>query len=311
MAYAPDDPRAALAAKQAGAAADPHAPIAAPEYYDFSGSGPDEVSADGSRTWIVRGQNVVLLYTRAVPGERLARDGQRDEYVVVLPHDDAKVVIESGGTIETVTGKSVAIVPPGDSAITIESATDIVRLFTPHNDDLAGRARNADSYAAPHPRVALLEEWPEPAGGDRLRVYSGIADIERSPDRLGRIFRSRAFMVNFLYHYDGPRDATKLSPHDHADFEQLSLAVSGEFEHHIRTPWTKSRTAWREDEHVRLGSPSVAIIPPPTVHTSEASGHGRNQLLDIFAGPRRDFSAKRGWVLNAADYPEPGDLEVR
>ncbi|MFG2005091.1 hypothetical protein ACGFNU_38700 [Spirillospora sp. NPDC048911] len=323
MTYASDDPRSALAAKPgeaaAAPAADPHAPIAAPEYYDFSRLGPDEVSEAGSRTWIVRAQNVVLLYTRAVAGERLIRDGQRDEYMVILPHDDAKVVIESasasgrasGGDGESVTGRSIAIVPPGDSVITVESATDVVRLFTPHNDDLARRARNADSYAAPHPRVALLAEWPEPVGGDKLRVYSDISEIERSPDRLGRIFRSRAFMANFLYHYDGPRDATKLSPHDHADFEQISLAVSGEFVHHIRTPWTKSRMAWRDDEHVRVGSPSVAIIPPPAVHTTEASGHGRNQLLDIFAGPRRDFSAKRGWVLNAGDYPAPDDVEER
>jgi len=276
--------------------------VAAPEIVDFTVVEPDETTARGSRTWIVRAQNVVLAYTSAKAGEVLHR-AQDTEYAVLVAHDDGRIDIEADGAVEVVEGKAVAIVPPGESTVTARSDTDVVRLFTP-STDMAGQARNAASYRESHPRVRLLREWPAPVGGDKLRVYRDIAGIERDPSRFGRIFRSRAFMVNFLYHYDGPRDPSALSPHDHEDFEQISLATEGEFVHHLRTPMGRDKAGWRPDLHVRVGAPSVVVIPPPVLHTSEACGPRRNQLLDIFSPPRADFSTK-GWVINSADYPAP------
>jgi len=40
---------------------------------------------------------------------------------------------------------------------------------------------------------------------------------------------------------------------------------------------------------VRVTSPSVALIPPLSVHTSQAVVQVRNQLIDILCPPRRDF----------------------
>ena len=298
--YDERDPRSTLPTARRPAAVDTAA-IAEPEVFDFSVLVPDEVTALGSKTWIVRAQNAVLAYTKARAGDRFDRAGHADEYAVILPHDSSSARVAAGEAAEIVDGKAVLIVPPGTSTVTAQSDTDIVRLFTP-SPELAARARNAASYARPHPRVRLLEQWPEPVDGYRLRVYRGIADIQRDPSRFGRIFRNRAFMINFLYHYDGPRDTTALSPHDHEDFEQISLAVDGEFIHHLRTPMGKDKADWRDDQHVRVGSPSVIVIPPPVLHTSEACGPGRNQLLDIFSPPRTDFS-DRGWVINAEEYP--------
>jgi hypothetical protein len=52
-------------------------------------------------------------------------------------------------------------------------------------------------------------------------------------------------------------------------------------------------------------SPSVTIIPPPALHTSQSLATGTNHLIEIFAPPRLDFSRKPGWVFNADECQMP------
>jgi hypothetical protein len=51
-------------------------------------------------------------------------------------------------------------------------------------------------------------------------------------------------------------------------------------------------------------SPSILVIPPALIHTSEGVGPGRHLLIDVFAPPRRDFIAKK-WMLNSSEYLDP------
>ena len=133
-----------------------------------------------------------------------------------------------------------------------------------------------------------------------IRIHR-LRDIPDEEGRLGRIFRTTSLMVNWFPVHEGPRDTERLSPHSHEDFEQMSVTLVGDHAHHLRVPWTARMSEWRDDEHVRVGSPSMTLIPPTVVHTTRAVGAGPHTLVDVFAPPREDFLAK-GWVLNAGDY---------
>ena len=169
---------------------------------------------------------------------------------------------------------------------------------------LANRCANANEYERSDGNVAAFTPWPDPPDGYRIRVYP-VADHPIVEGRLGRIFRCSTVMINVLPESDDPRDPTKLSPHHHDDFEQVSLQVVGDYVHHMRVPWTPDATTWRDDEHHATRAPAVVVIPPPLVHTSQAVGEMRHWLIDVFAPPRRDFSERPGWVLNADEYPLP------
>jgi len=300
--YDKTDPRASLAA--AAPAAKPHHVYYPAQYGLFYKDPPQETDASG-KSWYARGQNFIIAYTDAAPGATFTRKGQKDEYVALIPDRNTPVSASAGAQVETSDGYCLIILPPGDSSVTLPKGGRLVRLFSPENTDIAAKCSNAAEYASAHETVAPLKAWPAPRGGFRIRVYT--LDVPEEPGRFGRIWRCTTMMVNYLAEQHGPRDITKLSPHHHDDFEQCSLALEGSFVHHLRWPWTVNMNQWRDDEHAHVHSPSITVIPPPVIHTTRGMESGLNQLVDIFAPPRIDFSLKPGWVLNAADYPMPGE----
>ncbi len=301
--YDATDPRAALT--QASAAPRQVTAFAGADYLKFYQTPPAEHDPL-MRSWYGRGQNFVVAYTQAEAGAVLSRTEQVDEYAILLPDARTEVVVRSGGQTETISGNRIVFVPPGDSRVQVVTGGQVVRIFSHRAADIAMLCANAAAYIAPQPNTTLLQPWPDPVGGLKVRSYS--LDVPPSPGRFGRIFRCTTLMINYLDPWDGPRDTAKLSPHHHDDFQQGSLALQGEFVHHLRWPWTPDMNRWRNDDHELCGSPSLAVIPPPSIHTTQAIGKGVNQLVDLFSPPRMDFSCKPGWVLNADDYPMPSSF---
>ncbi len=298
--YDQRDPRSTLqtAAPASKAATDYHGAEYGRFYQD-----PPQIVRNGEKTWITRGQAFIIAYTEAEAGVVLVRDAQEDEYVVLAPDSGVSLEVTCTSGTHRMEGNSIGFAPPGRSEIKFLTRGSIIRMFSPKAADLTQQSSNAAAYASPDPNVAPFKAWPAPPDGFRFRQYS--LDVPNEPGRFGRIFRCTTFMVNFLEPRVGLRDRKMVSPHHHDDFEQCSLALEGSFIHHLRWPWTTDMNVWREDEHAVCGSPSIIVIPPPAIHTTTSEDPGVNQLVDIFAPPRMDFSSKPGWVLNEKDYPMP------
>jgi hypothetical protein len=294
------DPRATLTKTKGSNAILPK--FSGTEYGKFYES-PAVETDEWTKTWWMRGQNFFIAYSEVEDGGKFVRKDQVDEYVLLLPEKDSKALVKWGNRETVVDGYSLAIIPPGESEINIIKGGNMTRLFSSTNQDLEELPINKASYSEPHPNVSLLKAWPDPASGYKVRVYS--LDVPKKEGRFGRIWRCSTFMVNFLDPSDGPRNPSKMSPHSHDDFEQCSLALEGEFVHHIRWPWTTDMAQWRPDEHEHCASPSVTVIPAGAIHTTEAVHPGINQLVDIFCPPRVDFSLQNGWVLNEDEYLMP------
>ncbi|MBN8818429.1 MAG: hypothetical protein J0I80_06890 [Sphingomonas sp.] len=300
--YTSDDPRSKLTSGSAVSAGTASATGFGPSHYVLFGSTPPQIDDETGQTWFGRGQNFVVAYTRARPGATFERKGQADEYVLLIEEQDVPAIISANGQSESVPGYAIVIVPPGDSHITFPKGGEFVRLFSRDNEDMTALAANAHGYAVQQPNVPPFRKWPEPPAGYSIRPYS--LDVPKKEGRFGRLWRCTTFMVN-VFEPDGPRDTAKLSPHFHDDFEQCSLALGGAYVHHLRWPWTANQADWREDEHATCPAPSIAVIPPKSIHTSASIAPSDNRLVDIFAPPRHDFSLMEGWVLNADDYPMP------
>lgn len=265
--------------------------------------------ADGSQHWVTRAANFVVVATLAKAGAELRRGAaeQSDEYMLLLPVG-TPAQVHAGGDSVASGGDSLTILPPGASRITLSEGGWAYRIFSKNCTDLQVLASNAATYAG-ETNVADLVGWPEPVGGFQLRHYD-LARYVRS-DTTMRLFRTQNLMVNIFLPSKAPRDITKMSPHSHTDFEQGSLAMQGAYIHYMRYPWTANMHNARPDEAIVASAPSLCVIPPTVIHTSQAVGESGMRLVDIFAPPREDFSAKPGLVCNADEYPAPAHVEAK
>jgi hypothetical protein len=247
----------------------------------------------------VRAQNFAIDWFRGGIASTFGFASSEEMMVLMF---DAAGTIAGGGHSTDAPGRSVSVVPAGSYELKLSQAGCGCILSTNRKDQQP--VVNAASYQTPDARVAPVgPAWPRVDGADDIRGYE--TDLFKAPADNPRLkmLQSATMSINWV-DYEGARDRKALSPHAHADFEQASLAVAGDFMHHLRVPWGKNAEDWREDEHKLAPSPSVLVIPPELIHTTEGVGPGHHLLIDIFAPPRRDFIVK-GWVFNAAEYRDP------
>ena len=257
-----------------------------------------QFSGSGIRVWITRGANFAVIHCHGEPGGTLSGTAVDEQFVYAL---DGDVIVSGHGESALLGTEELAILPPGEWTMRFDRDGQAVMLITTE-EPLARLAANTALYAGGAPEVAPIHAWPEPVGGYRLRKYSTLEAFARGG--MVHAFRTRKLMMVPYARFLEPRDETQLTPHAHADFEQGSVALEGEWLHHLRVPWTANRRHWRADQHLQMGSPSTLIIPAGVIHTSQGIAGDGMRLIDVFAPPRLDFSEK-GWVDNAADYPMP------
>jgi mannose-6-phosphate isomerase-like protein (cupin superfamily) len=237
-------------------------------------------------------------------GTALSRTDQPDEYMLLTDYSVAATCRAGADRIEAGTA-SVTIIPPGDSEIVCRGEGYVVRCFTTRAEDIAGVALNRENYAEGAPECLLLQNWPDPVGGFKLRNYD-LAAMSRVT--FAHIIRATNLMLSTPLRGLTRRAPNALSPHHHDNFEQISIILEGRWIHHVRMPWTSDSTRWRNDEHLQYDAPSALVIPASVIHTSQDVGQGPCWLIDLFSPPREDFSRQPGWVLNAADYPAPWEV---
>ncbi|NRP72144.1 hypothetical protein ILFOPFJJ_03040 [Ensifer psoraleae] len=262
-------------------------------YVEFNGDGTRE---GDWRVWRARGKTFLVEWYEAAGIDASLERRAIDETIAVFPAGGGSVTID--GISTTIPDRAIAIIPPDVHSITVVAKGQVI-LMSPIRSDMARpAAQNERDYDdASAEGMQVVGDAPSRAGLQVIPI-DGIKPPADKP-RL-KIVRSATMSVSWI-EYEGLRDRTKLSPHDHADFEQGSLAIEGEFIHHLRVPWGPDATAWRDDLHLAAAPRSLCVIPPKMVHTTEGEGEGKHILLDIFAPARADFIGK-GWVFNQDAY---------
>jgi hypothetical protein len=244
-----------------------------------------------------RGQNFVIDWIEGAAGAFFTSRTSGETMVIAAGGEGA--LLRHAGSEIAMPGRTIAILPAGETLIGFGQTATLIRLSGVGALADGVEPANAADYATPDTAVTAPGTPSTPRlPGIRLQSI----DLLKAPADKPRLkmLRSADISINWV-EYHGLRDRTALSPHDHADFEQGSLAITGDFLHHLRVPWGPDATQWQDDRHVEAPAASLMIIPPRVIHTTEGLGEGHHLLLDVFCPPRADFLAK-AWIANAADY---------
>lgn len=260
-------------------------------------------------TSVARGQNFTVECIRS-DGHSSHKIASSHETILVVP-ETAITLVTADGSID-VPLRSLVILPEGQVELSFESAGQVFALTTGRlelEQSSTGESVAFDTATVDARVKPIGEPFQHAEGCDGgVRIFS-VDDMPHPPGNPRLKFLQSATMSINWVEYQGSRDRTKLSPHSHSDFEQGSLAIAGDYVHHLRAPWGPNAEHWCDDQHMQASAGSLLVIPPEIIHTTEGVGEGHSVLVDVFAPPRVDFIAK-GWMHNAADYIAPADTGI-
>ncbi|QHE88179.1 hypothetical protein [Hydrogenophaga sp. BPS33] len=260
----------------------------------------NECATAGAAAWDARGQNFHVAWRRAGDAPLRMETASADELMLIVL--DAPVAIEAEGRAPVnAPARTIAILPAGAWHLALAPRATCAVLRSLREDAVDAPARNAQAYRERDPRIVPVgAPYRALRDADAVRLLP-IDQVQASKDKPRlKMLQTATMSINWV-EYEGPRDRSALSPHAHSQFEQGSLALAGDFVHHLRTPWGADAGLWQDDRHAALGAPSLMVVPVNLIHTSEGVGPGHHVLIDIFSPPRADFIANQ-WVYNASDY---------
>lgn len=274
-------------------------------------------AAGDEQSQVVTAQNFAVELWQPSSAARLERAGEF-ESIVMLSAGNARIervdnaVGSDDGAIGSVDDAVelgagfVAIVPAGRFQVVSGESAQVAIAYSKPPKALRRRAINSAHYTRADERIVPpRRNFRRTSNPGRINRYE-VADLATLPhaDRT-RMIQSDAISINWV-EYEGERDPTRLSPHNHSAFEQASLGLRGTFIYHLRVPWMPDSTAWRADRHKRIDAPCIGVFPVGLIHTVTGSpGSGRNLLIDVFSPVRDDF-VEKGWVANSAEYEPIG-----
>jgi hypothetical protein len=268
-------------------------------FADFTAAPPEMIG--GRRHWLARAQNFWTEWVEQSDAPGGFAVESRHELFVIAPVGRLHIAPQAGGMAVKVEPHSVAILPAGRHVITGERDAVCVVMASQRSDLAGRRVLNAQGYDTPDARILPTGEpyrRKEPLAGIEVMDIAAVMASKDKP-RL-KMLQTETMSFNIV-EYAGPRNRAELSPHSHSSFEQGSLAIAGDFVHHLRAPWGSDADQWKDDEHLSAPSPSLLVVPVELIHTTEGVREGHHFLVDIFSPPREDFIGK-GWVFNAKDY---------
>lgn len=258
------------------------------------------IQAGNVRRWLMRGQNFIVEWVEAATAGQTVTAESEHETLVLLPEVGGAIQQAGKPAVHAAAG-AICIVPPGPYSVTLEQAGRCCVIASSRSDVDMNDTVNAPAYADPDPRIVPVgTPYRRHTGQGEIQVLQ-LDEIKAPADKPRlKMFQTETLSINWVA-YEGPRTRSQLSPHSHAHHEQGSLAIKGNYKHHLRVKWGNNANLWQDDEHCAAPSPSLLVVPVNLIHTTEGVGNDAHILVDIFSPPRADFIAK-GWIYNAGDY---------